>query len=96
MSEKISFYNTTGLGFGELLDAIEKAKTQDERVKLIFRTKNRPMGASEVWMIYKTWFNKCPLTSIRRSISTLRWHGIVKPTGEMTTGAYGRAERMWR
>jgi hypothetical protein len=86
------YYNTTNLTNSALFEAIEKATKQNERVMLIFKTKNRPMSASDIWQIYKTWFNNCPLTSIRRAISS---QPELKKTGEFTEGLYGRPENLY-
>ncbi len=96
MSKKPIYYNSTGLTDAALFEAIEAAKIQDDRVKLIYQVKNRPMSASEVWQIYKTWFKgNPPITSIRRSINTLIGAGVLWPTTETRTGLYGRPERIW-
>jgi len=95
MSETTPYYNTTNLVNAELFAAIDAAKIQNDRVMLIYKVKNRPMSASEVWQIYKTWFNNAPLTSIRRSISTLVKSGKINYTSETKIGLYGRAERIW-
>jgi len=105
MSEQTPFYQTTKMSLPDLLEAIDAAKIQNDRVMLIYKVKNRPMSASEVWQIYKTWFNNAPLTSIRRSITNLAhphcYNGIpVTPirlfdTGETKSGLYGRPERIW-
>ncbi len=94
MSEKPIFYNTTGLTDAALFEAIEAAKIQDDRVKLIYQVKNRPMSASEVWQIYKTWFTNCPLTSIRRAITNLT-PSYLTQTKETKEGLYKRPERIW-
>lgn len=111
MSEQPIFYNTTNLVNSELLAAIESATKQNERVMLIFRTKNRPMSPSEVHAIYQTWFERCPLWSIRARMSTLsrsvyinKWTEIVciyeaelfKTDLPLRPGAYKRGERVWQ
>ncbi len=52
----IAYYNTTGLPTPELIEAIRKATIQDDRVILIYKAKNKPLTASNVWIIYKAWF----------------------------------------
>jgi len=104
------YYNSTNLVNAELLAAIESATKQNDRVMLIFRTKQRPMSPSEVHGIYQTWFNRCPLTSIRRAMSTLscslyinRWtdntciyEAELEKTDEMRPGIYGKPEHVWQ
>jgi len=97
MSETTPFYfNSTSYINSDLFAAIEAAKDQNDRVMLIFKTKNRPMSPSEVWQIYKTWYKSCPLTSIRRSITTLTDQGLLVDSALFRIGIYGRPERIWR
>lgn len=90
------FHQTTPMTTGELLEAIESAETQNDRVMMIFKNKVRPMSPSEVHSIYQTWFTRCPTTSIRRSITNLTIHGYLHHTGTYRPGPYKRAEGVWK
>ncbi len=90
------FYNTTNLSGAELDTARRKATKQDDRVMLIYKAKNRPMSPSEVHSIYQAWFNRCPLTSMRRAITTLTDSGQLTHTGTLRPGPFGAKEGVWR
>lgn len=94
--ETPAFYNTTGLGIVELNERIRKAKKQDERVMLILRLKERPMTAFEVWNLYQKHCGNAPITSIRRSLSTLSNTGKVIKCEEKGMGQYGMLTHKWR
>ena len=95
MSEPTVFYNTIGLSGEELQKAISKATIQDDRIFMIMQIKARPMSASVIWGVYQAWFNNCPITSIRRSLSNLKQYGSIRWTGEYKKGIYGKPERLW-
>ncbi len=90
------YFNSTGLSGTELDTARRKATKQNERVMLIYKAKNRPMSPSEVHSIYQAWFNRCPLTSIRRAITTLTDSGQLTHTGTLRPGPFGAKEGVWR
>lgn len=89
------YYNTTNLSGTELDTARRKATKQNDRVMLIYKAKNRPMSPSEVHSIYQAWFNRCPLTSIRRAITTLT-PTYLTHTGTLRPGPFGAKEGVWR
>jgi len=68
----MNFFNTTFLGKNDLEKACAKAEKQNDRVLLIFKQKAVPMSPSQVWGVYQSWWKeRCPLTSIRRAMSTM-------------------------
>jgi hypothetical protein len=88
------YYNTTNLSGPDLKKAIDKAKTQDEKVLLIFKnTEKRHLSPSQVWVKFK---NSPPITSIRRSINTLTKKGYLEKLDILVEGFYGRPEHVWR
>ena len=85
------YYNTTN-------ETPEDEKTfkrinegQDTKVLEVCRGLNKPFSASLIWKTYihKYVMGKTPLTSIRRSINTLKNAGYIIETGEKVNGLYG-------
>lgn len=95
----MSFFNTTSLFGPELQEAKAKALSQDEMVLEAFRRIDMPMGPS---MVYKYLLNKgqittkTPITSLRRSITTLTKEGRLIKTGKLVMGNFGQKEHQWR
>ena len=96
MSEPTPFYQTTPMPLAELTHHIETAKKQNERVLLILKAKAYPMTAYQVWQSYQAWFNNCPITSIRRSLTNLSNSGRVIKCPEMGQGNYGMMTHKWK
>lgn len=91
------FYNTIKLNAVELAKATATAETQDERVLLLVKAFNNPPTPSEVWREYLKYYPKStPITSIRRSLSTLTKDGKLEKLDEMRDGEYGKPEHTWR
>ena len=70
-------------------------KGQDTKVLEVCRGLDKPFSASLIWKQFggKDYFmNPAPLTSIRRSINTLKNAGYIIETGEKVKGIYGRNE----
>lgn len=89
----MNYYNTTW-ETGEQVDLFTKINDgQDKKVLEIIR-KMQTFSASKVWQKYiHTYFKKgTPLTSIRRSITTLKKAGYITETGDRVMGIYGRKE----
>lgn len=89
------YFNTNNLTGSELTEAVRKATKQNDRVMLIYKAKNRPMSPSQVLDVYNAWFPRCPLTSIRRSITNLTIHGFLTHTGTLRPGPFGAKEGVW-
>lgn len=93
------YFNTTELEDSELSEAKSAASWQDELVLSYFRRIGRGAGPSEC---YKALMDSgvipssTPLTSIRRSITTLTKRGFLDKTSEKRTGQYGKPEYLWR
>jgi hypothetical protein len=73
-----SYFDTTRLEFEKLLEAIDAAERQDDKVLLFFSSNyHRAFSPSDVWAILASKLNRAPLTSVRRSISNLTRRGAL-------------------
>lgn len=92
-----SYFNTTGETGETLKDYHVTATTQNEYVLELFKLHNK-LSPSMAWRKYLLASGKAntPLTSIRRSISTLTNQGVLEQTEEKVKGSYGRNEFFWR
>lgn len=93
--ETATYYNTTRLTTSDLMEAIEKARIQNDRVLLILKTKKYPRTASDIHSTYQAWFTNCPLTSIRRALTTLSHDWKVIKCSDMGMGIYGKLTHKW-
>lgn len=85
------YYNTTNEK--ELLcEYLNKAKTQTDEVLKIFN-EHKKMSPATCWVIYGS--SRCPITSIRRSITVLTKDGKLRKCDTKVTGIYGRKEYQW-
>lgn len=97
MSEQPHFYNTLNINGQNLLNAIESAKKQEDRIMVIMQAKRRPMSPSQILEVYKSWFTgNTPLTSIRRALTNLTNSGKLEKTETQVPGIYGQSEHKWR
>lgn len=92
----MSYYNTTSLRGQPLKSAEKKSLTQDEAILHLFQSRTRDFTPSEVKRILDHTLNNPPLTSIRRSISSLTKSGNLIKTDKKRVGSYGRLEYAWR
>ena len=93
------YYNTNKETGDQLNDSKSKAKTQDEIILDIFNTfrLNNGLSPSEVEVLLVERYNKnWPLTSIRRSISTLTDQGKLTKTNKLRGGKYNKNEHVWK
>lgn len=91
-----SFFNTIKLQGHELQKAIETAKDQDNRILMIFKLKDKPLTPVQVHQAYEAQFRRCPLTSIRMSITTLTKKGRLVKTDDMVPGNWGKPIHKWK
>lgn len=78
----MAYYNTTQLKASELNQAILKAKSQQDVVRLFFqRYPGSDFTAREVEKRLKMWGKRYLLTSIRRSMSDLKKDGELRECG---------------
>lgn len=71
---------------------------QDKRVLDIISNERKPFSASLIWKkyIHLHVTKACPITSIRRSINTLKNYDYIVETGNRVEGMYGRSELEYR
>lgn len=88
------YFNTTELSGEELKEKKIKAGTQSDKILKYFRKIKLPMTPSDVHM--NLFDESTPITSIRRSISTLtNKHGLLSKTNDQKIGPYGSNEYFW-
>jgi hypothetical protein len=90
------FFNTTGLRSRELAAAVAAAKCQDAAVLALFVTASGPMSPSQVREQCARMGRDWPVTSIRRSITTLSDRNLLVRTDDKVRGPYGAVEHLWR
>lgn len=90
----MSYKNTTSEK-GEVLEQYKtKAKSQDNQILSFFKGhKTGDYSPSEVHNILGL---RCPLTSTRRSISSLTKDNLLEKTEKKVKGIYGRPEYTWK
>ena len=97
MSETPHYYNTLNIGGQNLLNAIENAKKQEDRIMVIMQAKRRPMSPSQIFEVYKSWFTgNTPLTSIRRALTNMTKADKLEMTDIQVQGIYGKPEHKWQ
>lgn len=90
------FYNTINASGQSLINAINSAKTQDERVLAILQLFDRPVTPFQVREKYNQYYRPAPITSIRRALNTLTAAGRAEKTDVMRLGDYGKSNYTWR
>jgi hypothetical protein len=89
------YYNTTN----ETKETVKKFKKindgQDKQVLYVINLRGRPFTSSIIWDIFFKEDN-IPLTSIRRSINTLKNLELIEETGRRVMGLYGRSELQYK
>lgn len=90
------FHNTISLVGKKLTEARKKAKTQNERIYLIFvENKGKKMTPFDVHSKYSKLYPNAPITSIRRSITHLTDNGAIEKLDKMQKGSYGKNNHLW-
>ena len=94
-TDTIPFYNTTGLISTDLVRAKASATSQDAIILSHFNAHpDTPYSPSDIHTLLFT--SATPITSVRRSMSSLTRAGhLIKLTG-LVDGIYGRHEHVWR
>ena len=93
------YYNTNNETGNDLKKAQKKTISQDQFILGIFNTwrKDNGMTPSEIEHILVDSYDvNWPLTSIRRSISTLTDSGKLTKTNELRKGKYNKNEHVWK
>lgn len=89
------YYNTTNLTGKALESAKRDARTQQDRIRLLFDTMGDTWTASPS-KVHSLVGGKAPLTSIRRAMTVLTDEGYLTRTETKMTGPFGKAEHVWR
>ena len=89
----MSYYNTTNLKRDELKTSHKKTISQEQKILEIFKNHQIPLSPTD---LYLNFFDKTPITSIRRALSNLTKDGKLEKTLLMKIGSYGKAEHCWR
>ena len=92
------YFNTTNESKENLKKFKKINSKQDTKVLNIIRNINKPFSASLVWKkyIHRFILEPAPITSIRRSINTLKNNGYIVETGNRVIGMYKRNELEYR
>jgi hypothetical protein len=89
-----SYYNTNKLSYSNFLEAIRKAKSQQEKILIYFKSlPGRRLAPHQV----KTalFSEKTPITSVRRAITNLEQDGLLIKTDRMIEGDLGARVHTW-
>lgn len=89
------YYNTTNLTGPALKEAVQRAKSQDEAIRLVFVNTRIAYSPSRIMEIMQKAGYNWPITSVRRSITNLTKAGHLVQTGEQVKGMYGSLENKW-
>ena len=90
----MTYFNTTHEPENQVKIYTKINNGQDKRILEIIQTLNKPFSASIIWQKYiHMYYEKpTPITSVRRSINTLKNAGKICETGNLVQGMYGRSE----
>ena len=86
-----AFYNTTSEKGAKLKEYTAKAANQNARVLDILRS----LGSASPSQVWIAMGRTCPITSVRRALTTLTNEGLALKTGARHVGEYGRDECVW-
>ena len=91
-----AYYETTPLTRDQRDHAFRSALNQDELVMAVFRHSGQLLTPSQVSRVCEGLGKRWPLTSIRRSISTLTRADALVKTEVTRMGTFGMPEHCWR
>ncbi len=86
-----AFFNTTSESGAKLKEYRIKTAHQNARVLDVLRSLGQA-SPSQVWIAMG---RTCPLTSVRRALTTLTDGGMAVKTEARHVGEYGRDEHVW-
>lgn len=93
----MSYWNTNKLAGESLSQAIEKAKTQETKILLFFKSHpHKSFAPHEIGLCLEFFLKRTPITSIRRAITNLERSGQLMKTDRMINGQYGKPVHTWR
>lgn len=90
------FYNSVHLTGHKLTASKTQAKYQNDIVLDIFRFANIPLTPFDVHSLYCSKNPSCPVTSIRRAITTLTKAAKLIKTGTMKKEVFGKPNYKWK
>lgn len=91
-----AYWPTTPLSREQVIGCFAVARKQEDAVMALFRHRQRPMTASEVWRLCCDAGKQWPLTSVRRAISNLSSDGALTHLHDMSReGIYGKPETFY-
>ena len=88
-----SYYNTIQATHPELNRYENKAKGQQAKILAEFKTFPWPTSPSQIWK--RVFQERCLLTSVRRSMTTLCNNGDLVKTDKQIKGPHGAPEFLW-
>lgn len=91
-----NFYNTVNLNGLDLFSANKQVRKQDDIILQIFSEDGEEMTPFEVDEILKRQGYSYPITSVRRSITTLTKEGKLEKTKTRRQGEYGQLNYTWK
>lgn len=86
----MSYYNTTQETGKELKTYQQQTRTQDQIIKGMIDKLNKPFSPKDIYKAYP--IMNTPLTSIRRTLNTLKKQGYIIETGNRVNGLFNRSE----
>ncbi|MCP4568363.1 MAG: hypothetical protein GY841_12365 [FCB group bacterium] len=90
----MTYYNTTAETGDRLKDSETKTGTQTDRILSYF--KSRPTGLFSPADIQDRVLPGAPLTSVRRAMTDLTADGLLRKTGRLVPGKFGKLNYCWK
>jgi hypothetical protein len=89
-----SYYNTNKLSDVDFLEAIGRARSQQEKILIYFKL-HPGRGLAPHQIKAALFSDKTPITSIRRAITNLEQDGLLIKTDRMIEGDLGAPVHTW-
>jgi hypothetical protein len=90
------FYNTCSLTGENLVEANEKAKSQEQKILNLFLAGDGNGYTPSDVLVKTPGLNGAPITSVRRAMANLTKDLHLVKTDEMRDGIYGKPEHIWK
>ena len=88
------YHNTTESTGHQLRRYQGKAKSQEDQILEWFKTYGRQATPSKLCKLI--YYNRVPITSVRRAFTNLTVAGKLTKTNRQKKGPYGRPEFLWK
>ena len=99
----MTYFNTTNETPEQVKKFTKINNGQDKIILMIVRNLEKPFSSSLIWKEFisikgcgNIKIKQSPLTSIRRSINTLKNLGYIEETGKRVMGLYGHTELQYK